>query len=98
MEKEAVKRLYAMEKDVMATNSPELIHTWGKFQTSDHFYYMCTKYWSDGDVHKYFSPYDSPYDAYIYYMNALNDFEATLKKMKTSPARITKKKAVKSTE
>ena len=50
-----------------------------KLQTSDHFYYMCTKYFNDGDVHKYFSPYDSPYDAYVYYMNVLQDFRERLK-------------------
>jgi HK97 family phage portal protein len=46
---------------------------WRKLTTSDHFYYMCTKYWADGDVHKYFSPYDSPYDAYINFMNVLDN-------------------------
>lgn len=50
-----------------------LLESWRRMLTSDHFYYMCTKYWSDGDVHKYFSPYDSPYDAYINYMNAFNE-------------------------
>jgi alpha-amylase len=94
MEQEAAKRLYALEKTVIATNNPDLISTWGKLQTSDHFYYMCTKFWSDGDVHKYFSPYDSPYDAYIYFMNVYSDFEATVdaspkikkaRKSKTAP-------------
>ena len=47
---------------------------WRKLQVSDHFYYMSTKYWSDGDVHKYFSPYDSPYEAFINYMNVIEDF------------------------
>lgn len=56
----------------------ELLSTWRKLQTSDHFYYMCTKYWNDGDVHKYFSPYESPYDAYINYMNVLTDFRSKL--------------------
>ena len=51
----------------------ELIETWRRLQTSDHFYYMCTKYFADGDVHKYFSPYESPYDAHILYMNVLAD-------------------------
>jgi len=46
---------------------------WRKLQTSDHFYYMCTKYFADGDVHKYFNPYDSPYDSYINFMNVLNN-------------------------
>lgn len=49
----------------------ELLNDFRRLQTSDHLYYMCTKYWSDGDVHKYFSPYDSPYEAYIHFMNAL---------------------------
>ncbi|PKP02340.1 MAG: alpha-amylase [Bacteroidetes bacterium HGW-Bacteroidetes-6] len=47
---------------------------WLKLQTSDHFYYMCTKWFADGDVHKYFNPYGTPYDAYINYMNVLSDF------------------------
>lgn len=51
----------------------ELLEVWRKLLTSDHFYYMCTKYWADGDVHKYFSPYESPYDAHIIYMNVLAD-------------------------
>ncbi len=78
MEKEAAKRIYALEEKVMSAGNQDLIDVWGKLQTSDHFYYMCTKFWSDGDVHKYFSPYDSPYDAYIYYMNVLADFETTV--------------------
>jgi alpha-amylase len=78
MEKEAAKRIYALEERVIKSENKDLIEVWGKLQTSDHFYYMCTKFWSDGDVHKYFSPYDSPYDAYIYYMNVLADFESTI--------------------
>ncbi|MDX9911736.1 MAG: glycoside hydrolase family 57 protein [Phycisphaerales bacterium] len=50
-----------------------ILNDWRKLTTSDHFYYMCTKFWSDGDVHKYFSPYDSPYDSYINYMNVLDN-------------------------
>jgi alpha-amylase len=49
-----------------------IMNDWRKLQTSDHFYYMCTKFFTDGDVHKYFSPYDSPYDSYINFMNVLN--------------------------
>lgn len=79
MQHEAMNRVFSLEKKVKAVDNDALTHTWSKLQTSDHFYYMCTKYWSDGDVHKYFSPYDSPYDAYIYYINALNDFELRLR-------------------
>ena len=50
-----------------------ILEDWRKLTTSDHLYYMCTKYWADGDVHKYFSPYDSPYDAYINFMNVLDN-------------------------
>ncbi len=56
-----------------ARNADYLLEDWRKLTTSDHFYYMCTKFWADGDVHKYFSPYDSPYDAYINFMNVLDN-------------------------
>jgi alpha-amylase len=55
------------------TEARHVLNDWRKLTTSDHFYYMCTKYWSDGDVHKYFSPYDSPYDSYINFMNVLDN-------------------------
>jgi len=58
----------------LQTNNPDIYKDWLYLQTSDHFYYMCTKWFSDGDVHKYFNPYGSPYDAYINYMNILSDF------------------------
>lgn len=54
-------------------NAAHLLEDWRKLTTSDHFYYMCTKYFADGDVHKYFNPYDSPYDSYINFMNALDN-------------------------
>lgn len=95
MEKEAAKRIYALEDRVIKSENKDLIEVWGKLQTSDHFYYMCTKFWSDGDVHKYFSPYDSPYDAYIYYMNVLADFESTIElfyKDKKEAKKLEKKK------
>ncbi len=73
MQQSAVRRLYMLEKSVKESGNKELIELWRKLQTSDHLYYMCTKYFSDGDVHKYFNPYDSPYDAFITFMNILHD-------------------------
>ncbi len=70
---DALRALYAIEGEVKSANDPELLRDWRRLTTSDHFYYMCTKWWEDGDVHKYFSPYDSPYEAFIAYMNVLND-------------------------
>ena len=85
MQESALKRIFELEPAVekSASQMPKksadhLKNTWRKLQTSDHFYYMCTKYWNDGDVHAYFSCYESPYDAYITYMNTLNDFEQKL--------------------
>lgn len=78
LQNDALEAVYQMQSDVMATGDEELIHTWRSLQTSDHFYYMCTKWFSDGDVHKYFNPYSSPYDAYINYQNVLADFESQL--------------------
>ena len=48
---------------------------WRRLTTSDHLYYMCTKWFADGDVHKYFSPYESPYDAFVAFMNVAQDLE-----------------------
>jgi alpha-amylase len=75
MQQNALTELYKLEKVVNATKNPQIIEDWRKLQISDHFYYMCTKYFADGDVHKYFNPYDSPYDAYINFMNALDDLD-----------------------
>jgi alpha-amylase len=73
MQQEAMRHVYALEKDILRTQDTDLIGDWRKLQTSDHAYYMCTKWFTDGDVHAYFSPYDSPYDAFLYYMNAVRD-------------------------
>ena len=59
-----------------ATGDAAVLHDWRRLQTSDHFYYMCTKYFADGDVHKYFNPYDSPYDSYINFMNVLDNLRS----------------------
>ena len=73
MQHEAMRYLYALEADVLRSNDAELISDWRRLQTSDHAYYMCTKWFTDGDVHAYFSPYNSPYDAFLYYLNAIRD-------------------------
>ena len=73
MQHEAMRHLYALEKDVMRSNDDALIADWRKLQSSDHTYYMSTKFSEDGDVHAYFSPYDSPYDAFLYFINAVRD-------------------------
>ncbi len=70
---------------------PETFEAWRRLTTSDHFYYMCVKYSSDGDVHKYFSPYGSPHDAYITFMNVIDDLARRLRPFRTSdtqPARV----------
>jgi len=78
MQEDALQAVYDLEPRVLAKNNPNLTRVWRSLQTSDHFYYMCTKWFADGDVHKYFNPYDTPYDAYINFQNVLADFEATL--------------------
>ncbi len=71
----ALERVYQIESDVLATKDVKIIEDWRRLQASDHFYYMCTKWFADGDVHTYFSPYESPYDAFISFMNVMNDME-----------------------
>jgi alpha-amylase len=80
MQEDALRQIYKLESEVKELNNSEITEKWQKLTTSDHFYYMCTKFWSDGDVHAYFSPFSSPYEAYINYMNCLKDFKVFLQK------------------
>lgn len=78
MQHDALRYLYALEGDVLRTGDLTLISDWRRLTTSDHSYYMCTKYFNDGDVHAYFSPYESPYEAFLYFMNAVRDMRYRL--------------------
>jgi alpha-amylase len=78
MQHDALQKLYDLETEVNNSGDEFIIESWRRLTTSDHFYYMCTKWFTDGDVHKYFSPYESPYEAYIYFMNVLNDLRIRL--------------------
>lgn len=75
MQTDAAHKVYEWEEAVLRTKDKALIDTWGKLQCSDHFYYMSTKTWNDGAVHSYFSPFRSPHDAYLHFMNILSDLE-----------------------
>ena len=76
----AIEFIYNLRSEVLSTKDQKIISDWRRLQTSDHFYYMCTKWFSDGDVHKYFNPYESPYDAFISYMNAATDLKLRVEK------------------
>lgn len=79
MQHAAIDELYRIYNNMGTNADPETMKLWRYMTTSDHFYYMCTKWFSDGDVHKYFNPYDSPYEAYIAFMNVMNDLAWRLK-------------------
>ena len=89
MQSNALHELYRIEKKIKKTNDEKIITDWRKLQTSDHFYYMCTKYFADGDVHKYFNPYDSPYESYINFMNVLNNLSLRCTKLKIESMPVT---------
>jgi alpha-amylase len=92
MQSNALAETYKIERDIkhafrdaQKASDPaardrawHLLNDWRKLTTSDHFYYMCTKWFSDGDVHKYFNPYDSPYDSYINFMNVLDNVRSRM--------------------
>jgi alpha-amylase len=80
MQSNALHELYRLEEAVKTSGDPQLLHDWRRLQTSDHFYYMCTKWFADGDVHKYFNPYESPYDSYINFMNCLDNVRSRLRR------------------
>jgi alpha-amylase len=71
----AHERVYRLGRAIRELGDPALMERWRRLTTSDHVYYMCTKWFADGDVHKYFSPFESPYDAFVVFMNVLEDLE-----------------------
>lgn len=78
LQDDAFDQIYDLEEKVREVDDLNFWIDWRYLQTSDHFYYMCTKWFSDGDVHKYFNHYDSPYEAYMNYVNVLSDFRIRL--------------------
>ncbi len=80
LQNEAFTKLYALKDKIKALKNKDFDYVWNFMQTSDHFYYMATKWLSDGDVHSYFNPYGSSYEAFINYMNVLSDFEIEVDK------------------
>ena len=79
MQDAAFNKLKEMQKEVMLSKNKEFINRWRVLQTSDNFYYMCTKWFADGDIHKYFNAYSSPYLAYMNYMNILSHLDNLVK-------------------
>ncbi len=83
LQNSAFEKLYELAPLVNSSNDPDIKKDWDYLQASDHFYYMSTKFFSDGVVHAYFNPYSTPYDAFMNYMNVLSDFEIRLKRSST---------------
>ena len=78
MQAGALSAIYELEQKILATMDDRLVDDWRRLQASDHFYYMCTKWFNDGDIHAYFSPYENPYEAFIVFMNAYHDLRFRL--------------------
>ncbi|MDD6152280.1 MAG: glycoside hydrolase family 57 protein [Bacteroidales bacterium] len=74
LQQDAFNKIKGLTEKLSILNDASLWNDFGHLQESDHLYYMCTKFFSDGEVHKYFTPYDTPYEAFINYMNVLSDF------------------------
>ena len=92
LQNEAFSKLYALKDKVKALKNADYEYVWNFMQTSDHFYYMATKWLSDGDVHSYFNPYGSSYEAFINYMNVLSDFEIEIDKALAAKSKKSRKK------
>ena len=92
LQNEAFSKLYALKDKVKALKNADYEYVWNFMQTSDHFYYMATKWLSDGDVHSYFNPYGSSYEAFINYMNVLSDFEIEVDKALATKSKKSRKK------
>jgi len=81
LQQDAFNKVYSLTEKLGILNLPQMWEDYGHLQESDHFYYMSTKFFSDGEVHKRFNPYDTPYEAFINYMNVLSDFSIRLDDM-----------------
>jgi alpha-amylase len=79
MQSNALHELYKLEGALKEKGDVDLLTDWRRLQSSDHFYYMCTKHWADGEVHRNLSPYESPYDSYINFMNVLDNVQSRLR-------------------
>lgn len=88
LQDDAFDNLYRLEAQIRTCKDGSILKDWEYLQTSDHFYYMCTKFFSDGDVHKYFNPYDTPYEAFINYMNVFSDFALRVDKAVGAPVEV----------
>jgi len=94
MQRAAHARLYELLPQARAAaeaGHPEHLATWRRLSTSDHVYYMSTKWHSDGDVHEYFTPYDSPHDSFIIFMHVLDDLSARMESVLRKPGRSSRK-------
>lgn len=80
LQNEAFGKLYELKDKIKSLGNSDFDYVWNFMQTSDHFYYMATKWLSDGDIHSYFNPYGSSYEAFINYMNVLSDFQIEVEK------------------
>jgi alpha-amylase len=80
LQEDALLNIYGLETKVKDLGDPDLLKAWRSLLTSDHFHYMCTKWFSDSDIHKCFSPYDNPYLAYINFQNVAQDLRLTVEK------------------
>ncbi len=88
LQDDAFEKLNVLTQKIEEADDDDLKRDWNYLQSSDHFYYMCTKWLSDGDVHKYFNHYPSPYEAYINYMNVLSDFSIRVEEKAPGAAEI----------
>jgi alpha-amylase len=96
MQRDAFDCMMRMERDIKSIDDADLLERWRWLQTSDHFYYMSTKKNDDGNVHAYFSPYPSPYEAFMNYMNVLNDFSYQVSEHERHPQNKQKAGAIRS--
>ncbi len=78
MQTQAIQFAFSLQQSVLDSQDQSLIEDWRRLLASDNYYYMCTKWFRDGDVHAYFSPYESPYEAFMYFMNAMHDIRYRL--------------------
>jgi alpha-amylase len=78
LQQESLEKLYGIKYRINQEYYPDLWKDWQYLQSSDHFYYMSSRFFSNGHTDLRFNPYENPYEAFINYMNVLSDFTRRL--------------------
>ena len=78
LQQEAFEQLFKLENLYLGSSNEQARLNWLRLQAADHFNFMNEKWLQKQSVKRNFDVYPSPYQAFINYMNVLNDVKIQL--------------------